>query len=69
MKIDIDHLTESELVHLNEKIVPRLRTIRQMQAHVQMLELHLGERVWFQTDRQEIVRGTLVRTTRNRLLW
>jgi hypothetical protein len=60
MKIDIDHLTESELIHLNEKIVQRLRMIRQMRAHVTMLEFHLGERVWFQTDR-DIVRGTLLR--------
>ncbi len=61
MTINIDHLTESELVHLNEKIVQRLRIMRQMRAHVQMLDFTLGERVWFQTDRQEVVEGTLVR--------
>jgi hypothetical protein len=61
MTINIDHLTESELIHLNEKIVQRLRIIRQMRAHVQMLDFTLGDRVWFQTDRQGIVEGTLVR--------
>jgi hypothetical protein len=61
MKIDIDHLTESELIHLNEKIVQRLRMIRQMRAHVQMLDFKIGERVCFQTEREEIVRGMLVR--------
>src|SRR5258708_29524004 len=61
MKIDIDHLTESELIHLNEKIIQRLRMIRQMRAHVQMLEFQIGERVWFQTDRDETVRGMVVR--------
>jgi len=61
MKIDIDHLTESELIHLNEKIIQRLRMIRQMRAHVQMLGFQIGERVCFQTDRDETVRGMVVR--------
>lgn len=61
MTIDIDRLTESELIHLNQKIVQRLQMIRQMRAHVQMLDFQIGERVWFQTERQEIVRGMLVR--------
>jgi biotin-(acetyl-CoA carboxylase) ligase len=61
MTINIDHLTESELIHLNEKIVQRLRMIRQMRAHVQMLDFKIGERVWFQTEQEEIVRGMLVR--------
>jgi hypothetical protein len=61
MTINIDHLTEAELIHLNEKIVQRLRIMRQMRAHVQMLDFALGDRVWFQTDRQEVVEGTLVR--------
>ena len=61
MKIDIDHLTETELIQLNERIVQRLRMMRQMRAYVQMTDFQLGERVWFQTERQEIVRGMLVR--------
>jgi biotin-(acetyl-CoA carboxylase) ligase len=61
MNINIDQLTESELIHLNEKIIQRLRMIRQMRAHVQMLDFHIGERVWFQTDRDEIVRGMVVK--------
>jgi len=61
MKINIDHLTESELIHLNEKIIQRLRMIRQMRAHVQMLDFQIGERVWFQTEGEEIISGMLVR--------
>jgi hypothetical protein len=61
MKFDIDHLTESELIHLNEKVIQRLRMIRQMRAHVQMLGFQIGERVWFQTERDEIVRGMVAR--------
>jgi len=60
MKIDIDHLTESELIHLNERIIQRLRMMRQMRAHMQMMEFQIGDRVWFATDRGE-VRGTLTR--------
>jgi hypothetical protein len=59
--IDIDGLTETELVHLNQKIIERLRMMRQIRAHVQMLDFHLGERVWFQTHQLEIVRAVLVR--------
>ena len=60
MRIDINQLSESELVDLNRKIVERLRMIRQVQAHTQMLEFTLGERVWFRTDARE-VEGMLVR--------
>jgi hypothetical protein len=61
MKIDIDHLTEPELIHLNEKIIQRLRMIRQVRAHVQMLGFQIGERVWFQTDGDQVVRGSVTR--------
>ncbi len=60
MRIDISQLTESELVDLNRKIVERLRMIRQVQAHVSMLQFTIGERVWFQTDLRR-VEGVLVR--------
>jgi hypothetical protein len=61
MRINIDQLTESELVDLNQRIVERLRILHQMHAHVRMLEFHIGERVSFQTDRHNVVAGTLVR--------
>ena len=61
MKIDIDQLTESELIHLNEKIIQRLRMIRQMRAHVQMLGFQIGEKVWFQVETGESVRGIVAR--------
>lgn len=38
MKIDIDRLTEADLVDLNHRIVERLPFLRQMRSHVQMLE-------------------------------
>jgi hypothetical protein len=33
----------------------------QMKAHVTMLEFQIGERVWFENDRQERIEGMLVR--------
>jgi len=61
MAINIDHLSESELIHLNERIVQRLRMMNQMRAHMRMLDFTLGERVWFQTEGDRIVRGVLVK--------
>ena len=60
MRPNIDQLTESELIDLNQRVVERLRMIRQMQAHVRMLEFTIGERVWFRTDLRDI-KGILIR--------
>jgi len=38
MKIDIDQLSEAELIDLNNRIVARLRFLQQMRAHVEMME-------------------------------
>ena len=45
MKIDIDRLTEAELIDLNHRIVARLRLLNQMRAHSEMLEFKIGDRV------------------------
>ena len=45
MAIDIDKLTEPELVDLNNRIVARLKLLQQMRAHASMLAFSLGERV------------------------
>lgn len=42
MKINIDKLTEAELIELNQKIVERLRFFNQARAHVAMLEFKIG---------------------------
>ena len=46
-KIDIDKLSEAELIDLNHRIVERLRFLSQMRAHSQMLDYKIGERVTF----------------------
>jgi len=61
MKIDIDKLTEAELIDLNNRIVERLRFLNQMRAHAQMLEFKIGDRVWFQPEGRPIVVGMLTR--------
>ena len=61
MKIDIDGLTEAELVDLNHRIVARLRFLHQVRAHAEMLEFKIGDRVTFQPPGQGQVEGMLTR--------
>jgi hypothetical protein len=61
MKIDIDRLTEAELVDLNHRIVARLRLLNQMRAHSEMLEFRIGDRVAFRPSGQGRVEGMLTR--------
>ena len=61
MKIDIDKLTETELVDLNNRIVERLRFLGHMRAHAQMLEFKIGDRVSFQPEGRPSVVGMLTR--------
>ena len=64
MKIDIDRLTEAELIDLNNRIVERLRILHQMRSHVEMLEFRIGERVEFQPGGRAPLVGTLTRYNR-----
>ena len=61
MAIDIDRLTEAELVDLNRRIVERLRFLQQMRAHATMLQFSLGDRVAFDTTAGRVIVGTLMR--------
>jgi hypothetical protein len=61
MKIDINKLTEEELIDLNNRIVERLKFLNQMRAHAQMLEFKIGERVSFQPEDRSVVVGILTR--------
>ncbi len=47
MLVEIDSLTESELIDLNRRIVARLRFLQQARTHVSMLHYRVGERVTF----------------------
>jgi hypothetical protein len=61
MKIDIERLTDSELVDLNHRIVARLRFLHQMRAHSEMLKFKIGDRVAFRSPGQRQVKGMLTR--------
>lgn len=59
--IDIDSLSEQELIELNHKVVARLRFLNQARSHSAMLDFRIGQRVKFcPSGRGEIV-GTLTR--------
>lgn len=60
-KINLDELTEAELIDLNHRIVERLRFLSQMRAHKRMIEFKIGDRVTFQPEGSPPVTGMLVR--------
>lgn len=64
MAIDIDKLTEPELVDLSNRIVARLRFLREMRTHAAMLEFSLGERVSFQPDGHPVLFGVITKYNR-----
>lgn len=61
MSIDIDKLSEAELIDLNNRIVERLRFMQQARAHVSMLQFRIGERVSFQPEGRAPVLGIVTR--------
>ena len=61
MRIDIDQLTEPELIDLNNRIVERLRFLHQARAHTRMLDFKIGDRVSFQPEGRAMVVGMLTR--------
>ena len=60
-RISIDGLSEEELIELNHRIIARLRLLREMRSHVQMLDFHIGEKVGFRPPGQPEIVGTLTR--------
>jgi hypothetical protein len=61
MRIDIDQLTEAELVDLNHRVVARLRLLHQARAHAEMLEFKIGDQVTFSPPGEEPITGMLTR--------
>jgi hypothetical protein len=61
--IDIDRLSEPDLIDLNRRIVERLRVLQQLRAHKNMLEFSVGQRVRFRTNAR-VVEGVLTRYNR-----
>ncbi len=61
MSIDIDHLTEDELVELNHRIVERLKFLESMHTHKEMMQFNPGEQVSFEPPGRGRQIGTLVK--------
>ncbi len=64
MTIDIDRLTEAELVDLNHRVVARLKFLHQMRAHASMLDFSIGQKVSFQPDGHPVLNGIVTRYNR-----
>jgi len=64
MPIDIDELSEAELVDLNHRVVERLRFLHQIRAHQTMLKFSIGDRVRFEDGHGRMLEGTLTRYNR-----
>ena len=62
-RIDIDRLSEPELIDLNRRIVERLRVLQHLRAHRNMLEFSVGPRVRFPANAR-VVEGVLTRYNR-----
>jgi hypothetical protein len=60
-QIDIDRMSEAELIDLNHRTVERLRFLGQMRAHARMLEFSIGDRVCFQAEERKPIEGMLTR--------
>ena len=61
MKIDIDSLSEDELIELNHRIVQRLKFLVSMHAHNEMMQFSVGEKVSFEPTGRGRQIGTLVK--------
>jgi hypothetical protein len=64
MTIDIDELSEAELIDLNHRVVERLRFLSQMRAHSRMMDFKIGERVTFHPDGHPPLFGIVTRYNR-----
>ncbi len=61
MKLNIDDLSEKELLDLNHRIVERLKFLDSMHAHAEMMEFNIGEKVSFHLSGRDIQIGVLVK--------
>lgn len=61
MTIDIDPLTEEELVELNHRIVKRLKFLESFHTHNEMMQFNPGEQVTFEPPGRERQIGILIK--------
>ena len=61
MPIDIDKLTEAELIDLNTRVVARLKFLHQVRAHTHMLDFSIGEEVSFHPEGRPTFSGIIAK--------
>ena len=61
MTIDIDELTEDELIELNHRVVERLKFLESFHTHKEMMQFSPGEQVSFEPPGKGRLIGTLVK--------
>ena len=62
--IDIDRLSEPELIDLNRRIVERLRMLQTLRSHQQMMKFSVGQRVRFEPPGHGVLEGMITRYNR-----
>jgi hypothetical protein len=61
MPQDIEHLSESELIALNQRIISRLRQLRQIDAQQSMRAFRIGEKVSVRREGRPPLTGVVTR--------
>ena len=61
MNIEINSLTEKELIDLNHRVIERLKFLESMRAHVEMMEFNVGDKVCFHSSGRDKTVGILVK--------
>jgi len=61
MPINIDNLSEEELIELNHKIVARLKFLETMHTHKEMMQFSPGEQISFEPPGRGRQIGTLIK--------
>ena len=61
MKIDIEKLSEKELIELNHHIIERLKFLESMRHHKKMMEFNVGDKVSFEPMGSDKQTGILVK--------
>ena len=62
--IDIDRLSEPELIDLNRRIVEHLRMVQTLRSHQQMMKFSVGQRVRFEPPGHGVLEGMITRYNR-----
>lgn len=63
-RIDIDRLSEPELIDLNRRIVERLRMLQTLRSHQQMMKFSVGQHVRFEPPGHGVLTGIVTRYNR-----